>query len=134
MDEATVSLVLFSGTDDKLNAAAVLTAGAAAMGRKVNIFLQYWALDAFRADKVLKDHGVAPEAGPEGAEAYQRHGGQHWSEIFRQAKEIGEVGIHACSLSMEMFGLEVGDLDPLVDDQQGVASFFMNVDGPLTFI
>ena len=134
MDEATMSLVLFSGTDDKLNAAAVLTAGAAAMGRKVNIFLQYWALDAFRADKVLKDHGVAPEAGPEGAEAYQRHGGQHWSEIFRQAKEIGDVGIHACSLSMEMFGLEVGDLDPLVDDQRGVASFFMNVDGPVTFI
>ncbi len=134
MDDSTLSLVLFSGTDDKLNAAAVLTAGAAAMGRKVNIFLQYWALDAFRSDKVLKDHGVAPEAGPEGAEAYQRHGGQHWSEILRQAKEIGDVSIHACSLSMEMFGLQVGDLDPLVDDQQGVASFFMNVDGPVTFI
>jgi peroxiredoxin family protein len=134
MDDSTLSLVLFSGTDDKLNAAAVLTAGAAAMGRKVNIFLQYWALDAFRADRVLKDHGVAPEAGPEGAEAYQRHGGQHWSEIFRQAKEIGEVGIHACSLSMETFGITVEDLDPLVDDQHGVASFFMNADGPVTFI
>lgn len=40
----TLSLVLFSGTDDKLSAAAVLSAGAAAMGRKVNVFLQYWAL------------------------------------------------------------------------------------------
>ena len=50
MDE-TLSLVLFSGTDDKLNAAAVLCAGAAAMGRKVNVFLQYWALDAFRAGR-----------------------------------------------------------------------------------
>jgi len=134
MDDSTLSLVLFSGTDDKLNAAAVLTAGAAAMGRKVNIFLQYWALDAFRADRVLKDHGVAPEAGADGAEAYQRHGGQHWSEILRQAKGIGDVGIHACSLSMEMFALRVEDLDPLVDDQEGVASFFMDVDGPVTFI
>jgi peroxiredoxin family protein len=134
MDDSALSLVLFSGTDDKLNAAAVLTAGAAAMGRRVNIFLQYWALDAFRAGRVLHDHGLAPEAGDEGAEAYRRHGGQHWSEIFRQAKEIGDVGIHACSLSMEMFGLEVGDLDPLVDDQHGVASFFMEVDGPVTFI
>ncbi|MGZ8566973.1 MAG: DsrE/DsrF/DrsH-like family protein [Actinomycetota bacterium] len=126
--------MLFSGTDDKLNAAAVLTAGAAAMGRKVNIFLQYWALDAFRSDKVLMDHGVAPEAGSEGAEAYQRHGGQHWSETFRQAKEIGEVHIHACPLSMGMFGLTVEDLDPLVEDQYGVASFFADVDGPVTFI
>ena len=133
MDES-LSLVLFSGTDDKLNAAAVLTAGAAAMGRKVHIFLQYWALDAFRTDRILKDHGVAPEAGPEGAELFQRHGGQHWSELLRQAKDIGEVDIQACSLSMEMFGLEVGDLDPLVDGQEGVAGFFLHADGPVTFI
>jgi peroxiredoxin family protein len=35
---------------------------------------------------------------------------------------------------MEMFGIEDGDLDPLVDGQEGVASFFMDVDGPVTFI
>ena len=134
MDDSTFSMVLFSGTDDKLNAAAVLTAGAAAMGRKVNVFLQYWALDAFRTDRITKDHGVAPEAGPDGAQMLQRHGGQHWSEILRQARSIGDVGIHACSLSMEMFGITVDDLDPLVDDQTGVASFFMEVDGPVTFV
>ena len=133
MDDS-LALVLFSGTDDKLNAAAVLTAGAAAMGRKVHIFLQYWALDAFRADRILKDHGVAPEAGPDGAELLQRHGGQHWSEILRQAKDIGEVDIQACSLSMEMLGLKVADLDPLVDGQEGVAGFFLHADGPVTFI
>ncbi len=134
MDDSTLSLVLFSGTDDKLNAAAVLAAGAAAMGRKVNVFLQYWALDAFRKDRIREDHGLASEAGPEGEAAYRRHGGQHWSEIFRQAKEIGDVKIHACSLSMETFGLTLEDLDPLVDDQEGVASFFMDADGPVTFI
>jgi peroxiredoxin family protein len=134
MDESTVSLVLFSGTDDRLAAASVITAGAAAMGRRVNVFLQYWALDAFRADRIHKDHGVAPEAGAEGLAAIQRHEGPHWSETFRQAKQVGDVGIHACSLSMEMFGITVEDLDPLVDDQEGVASFFLDVDGPLTFI
>jgi len=125
----SISLVLFSGTDDKLNAA-----GAAAMGRKVHVFLQYWALDAFRSDRILKDHGVAPEAGPEGAAAFQRHGGQHWSEILRQAKDIGDVEIQACSLSMDMFGLGVADLDPLVDGQEGVAAFFLHAGGPVTFI
>ncbi len=133
-DTDTLSLVLFSGTDDKLNAAAVLTAGAAAMGRKVNIFLQYWALNAFRTDRMHEDHGVAPEAGPEGRELLKRHGGSQWSELFGQAKEIGDVGIHACSLSMEMLGIARGDLDPLVDDVEGVASFFLEVDGPVTFI
>ena len=68
MDEP-LNLVLFSGTDDKLQAAAVLTAGAAALGKPVNVFLQYWALDAFRADRIGRDHGLAPEAGAGGPRA-----------------------------------------------------------------
>jgi peroxiredoxin family protein len=67
--DAPLNLVLFSGTDDKLQAAAVLTAGAAALGKPVNVFLQYWALDAFRADRIDRDHGLAPEAGVEGRAA-----------------------------------------------------------------
>jgi peroxiredoxin family protein len=35
---------------------------------------------------------------------------------------------------MEMFGITTDDLDPVVDGQEGVASFFMDVDGPVTFI
>ena len=58
--EKPLSLVLFSGTDDKLTAASVLAVGAAAMGRPVNIFLQYYALDAFRAGKVHDDHALSP--------------------------------------------------------------------------
>jgi peroxiredoxin family protein len=133
-DESVVSLALFSGTDDKLQASAVLTVGAAAMGRKVNVFLQYWALDAFRADRVLKDHGVSPEAGEEGLRAMQDQGKPHWSELFRQAKDIGEVHIYACSDSLEMFHITKDDLDPMVDGVWGVASFFAEANGPVTFI
>ncbi len=134
MSDDILSLVLFSGTDDKLQAASVLTVGAAAMGRKVNVFLQYWALDAFRADRVLKDHGVAPEAGEEGLRAMQAQGKTHWSELFRQAKDLGEVKVYACADSMEMFEITKDDLDPLVDGIWGVASFFMEAEGPVTFI
>jgi len=135
MSDGTVSLVLFSGTDDKLQAAAVLAVGAAAMGRSVNVFLQYWALDAFCADRVTKDHGVSPEAGDEGLRAMQEQGKPHWSELFRQAKELGGVEIHACADSIEMFEITKDDLDPLVDGIWGVASFWMAAeDGPVTFI
>jgi len=134
VSEDTVSLVLFSGTDDKLEAAAVLATGAAVMGRKVNVFLQYWALDSFRADRIHKDHGVSAEAGPEGAELVARQATQHWSETLAQAKELGGVGIHACALSMEMFGITKDDLDPLVDDVEGVAAFWAEADGPVVFI
>lgn len=136
MDEVDkpLSLVLFSGTDDKLAAAAVLAVGAAAMGRPVNVFLQYYALDAFRAGKIGADHALSPEATAEQAPAVKQHAGTHWSELFRQAKDVGEVGVHACALSMEMFKLDKKDLDPLVDDIEGVAAFMADATGPMVFI
>lgn len=134
VDSETFAVVLFSGTDDKLQAAATLTVGAAVMGRPVQVFLQYWALDAFRADRIAKDHGVVPEAGPEGAVALASHGSTHWSELFRQAADVGEVHIHACADSMELLRITQDDLDPLVEGVWGVASFFGAADGPVTFI
>jgi peroxiredoxin family protein len=137
MDEP-INLVLFSGTDDKLQAAAVLTAGAAALGKPVNVFLQYWALDAFRADRIDRDHGLAPEAGTEGRAAVDglRAAGQAtWAETMRQAKELGGVDVQACSLSMELLHLEPKDLDPLVDGVEGVAAFYINAgSGQVVFI
>ena len=137
MEDTTLSLILFSGTDDRLGAAAILATGAAAMGRPVNLFLQYWALDAFRTSKISADHGVAPEAGGSGAAMVKKDqaGERHWSELLRQAKEIGDVKIHACALSMELFGITKDDLDPLVDDVEGVAAFMNDATaGPIAFI
>ena len=137
MDES-LNLVLFSGTDDKLQAAAVLTAGAAALSKPVNVFLQYWALDAFRADRIAADHGLAPEAGAKGRAAVDdlRAAGQaSWAETLRQAKELGGVDIEACSLSMDLLHLEPTDLDPLVDGVEGVTSFYLNAGaGQVVFI
>ena len=133
-----LNVVLFSGTDDRLQAAAVLTAGAAALGRPVNIFLQYWALDAFRADRIGRDHGLAAEAGPEGRQAVDdlaRAGQAPWAETLRQAKGLGGVDIEACSLSMDLLHLEQADLDPLVDGVEGVTTFYLNAgDGQILFI
>ena len=137
MDE-TVSLVLFSGTDDKLQAAAVLAAGAAALGRPVRIFLQYLALDAFRADGITADHGLAPEAGPAGraaVDAAAKAGQARWVDTLRAAKELGDVNIQACSASMDILKLRPSDLDPLVDGVEGVAAFFINAgEGQIIFI
>lgn len=133
--EQPLSIVLFSGTDDRLTSAAVLAVGAAVMGKPVNIFLQYYALDAFRAGLVKANHWLAPEATPPQAQAVRSHKGQHWSEMLLQAKEVGEVNIQACALSMDMLQLKQADLDPLVDGVEGVAAFMASVgDGQVLFI
>lgn len=138
MDDEPLNLVLFSGTDDKLQAAAVLTAGAAALGKPVNLFLQYWALEAFRRDRIDRDHGLAAEAGPEGraaVDALREAGQASWADTLRQAKELGEVDIQACSLSMDVLQIEDEDLDPLVDGVEGVTAFYLNAgDGRIVFI
>ena len=137
MDE-TISIVLFSGTDDKLTAAATLAAGGAALGRPVRIFLQYWGLNAFRADGIMTDHGLAPEAGPAGraaVDASAKAGQAHWADTLRMAKELGEVDIQACSASMDILKLKQSDLDPIVDGVEGVAAFYINAgEGQIVFI
>lgn len=132
----SLSLVLFSGTADKLHAAATLAAGASAMGRPVNVLLQYWALDAFRADRIEADHGLAYDAmAPGASRPVAGTAAIPWLETFRMAKELGEVSILACSGSLEVLGLDVTTMDPLVDASGGIASFLMAAeDGQILFI
>jgi peroxiredoxin family protein len=54
---------------------------------------------------------------------------------MRQAKELGDVDIQACSLSMDVLKIEEDDLDPLVDGVEGVTAFYINAgDGHIVFI
>jgi len=132
----TLSIVLFSGTEDKLHAAATITAGAAAMGMPVSVLLMYWALDAFRADRISNDHGLAYDASrPRWNEPVEHVGDIPWLETFRQAKELGEVTIRACAGSLATLGLDASSMDPLVDDAGGIASFLAATDdGQILFI
>ncbi len=133
----TLSLVLFSGTDDKLQAAAILAAGAAALGKPVNVLLQFWALDAFRTDRAGHARGLSAEAGPADRQLVDQKvpAALQWLDTFRQVKELGEVNIQACSASMDLLKLEPSQLDPVVDGVSGVATFFLSADdGQLLFI
>ena len=82
--------------------------------------------------------GVAPEGGGAGrtpADALAKAGQASWAETLRQAKDLGTVDIQACSLSMDLLGLEESDLDPLVDGVEGVTAFYLNAgEGHVVFI
>jgi peroxiredoxin family protein len=131
-----LNLVLFSGTADKLHAAATLAAGAAAMDRPVNILLQYWALDAFRTERIDENHGLAWDATADGtSRPVKGTRAINWLETFRMAKELGEMKILACSGSLDVLGIDVTSLDPIVDSEGGIATFLMLADeGQLVFI
>jgi peroxiredoxin family protein len=121
-----MSIIVFSGTVDKLMAVSTLATGAAAMGQEVEIFLTFWGLNAFRKDQIRTNMKFSSEfaefAGP-AMQAMQSKGVRHWLDTLCDAREIGEVHIKACSMTMELFGWTMDDLDPIVEDVVGVATF-----------
>lgn len=131
-----LNLVLFSGTADKLHAAATLAAGAAAMDRPVNILVQYWALDAFRASRIEGDLGLAYDSTIDGTlRPVKGVAAINWLDAFRMAKELGEVTFYACTGSMDTLGIEKSALDPIIDAEAGIATFLMAAeDGQIVFI
>lgn len=121
-----MSIVLYSGTVDKLMAASILATGAAAMGMDVEIFLTTWGVVSFRKGDYLTNTRVSADFadyGPSMAEAMRVKRVPGWMDNLLGAKEIGSVHIAACSMTMELYNLKLEDLEPVVDEITGVATF-----------
>jgi len=127
-----MSIVLFSGTVDKLLAASILATGAAAMDMEVDLFLTTWGIEAFRKGAYKTNTRVSrdfEEYGSVMRELMAAKKAPTWWENLQGAKEIGDVHIAACSMTMELFGLTLNDLEPVVDEVTGVASFMERARG-----
>ncbi|MEW5933081.1 MAG: DsrE/DsrF/DrsH-like family protein [Bacillota bacterium] len=126
MAEERFSMVVFSGTVDKLYPVAIMASGAVAMGMEVDIFVTFWGLQAFRKGnprelgRVSKD--FEDQAGAM-MQIMQEKNVPSWYDTLLRAKELGNVRVHACAMTMDLFGLTKEDLDPIVDDVVGVGEF-----------
>lgn len=127
-DRQKMSIILYSGTVDKLTAAAILATGGAAMDMQVNIFLTFWALlalkkGAWQDPQQQKVSSEFAEYAPMIMQAVQANKVKPWIELLREAREIGEVNVYACGMTMDLFGLTLDDMEDIVTDIQGVAGF-----------
>src|SRR5690606_2321870 len=96
-----MSIILYSGTVDKLTAAAILAAGGAAMDMQVNVFLTFWALlamkkGAWQDTAQLKVSAEFAEYAPMMMEAVKDGKVKPWIEVLRcvwqdQNEENGHV-------------------------------------------
>lgn len=121
-----MSLIVFSGTVDKLMAASILATGGAAMGLEVEVFLTNWGLAAFRKGDYKENLRISKEYedfGPLMMQQMQAKKVPSWMENFQGAREVGDVKILACSMTLELFGWTKEDLEPIVEDVTGVATF-----------
>lgn len=124
-----MSIILFSGTVDKLMATSILAAGGVAMGLEVDLFLTTWGLQAFRKGAWRENTKISAEFAeyaPAMMEAMQAKHVPSWMDNLLQAKELGTINVHACGMTMELFGLCQDDLEDIVDDVAGVVGFIGN--------
>lgn len=122
-----VSIVLFSGSVDKLIGTSILIGGAVGMDFDVEIFLQMWGVHAFTKEQA--NNGGLPiskefeQYGPTVTKRLQELKMPSWMDMLKQAKESGHVRIHACSAAMQVWDLKKSDLVDIVDDVMGAGEF-----------
>ena len=137
-EEVAINLVLFSGTDDKLQAAAVLAAGAAALGKPVTFSFSTGRSTRFEP---IGSTRICPSRQRPALKARRpwnacaarvsSHGRRPSATPRTSARSISRPA----RLSMDILGLSSDQLDPLVDGVEGVASFYVNAgDGQVVFI
>lgn len=119
-------VIQYSGAVDKLMAMSTIVAGATAMQKEVHVFLTFGGIGAFRKGAPETNQQFSTEMAPMAGMILDLAASgkvPHWHQVIRQAKEIGEVKVHACGMTMDLFRLTQADMDAVVDDVQGVASF-----------
>ena len=119
-----LSIIMFSGTADKLMPVAVLASAAAGLGYDVEIFATFWGLLALKKDAPQPD--VSKDYGPMGdmlKNIMKEKNMPSWLDILKQAKEMGNVKIYACAQTFDLMGLKKEDLVDIVDDVIGAMEY-----------
>jgi len=120
-----MSIVVFTGSVDRLTGMAILVSAAAASEYEVHLFLQLWATYAFKKDVVEKNMNFSEfeELKPTVHEGLIRIKAPTWFDLLKQAKELGNVKIHVCSTAAQIWNVKKEDLIDIVDDIIGAAEF-----------
>lgn len=141
-----LSLIVFSGSLDRLIAAFVLATGAAASGMEVNVFFTFWGTAALRRANVNEGKGffekmfgwMLPKGSRKlplsqlnfagGGPVMMRHlmkkkGVASLEEMMSLAGELG-VKIYVCTMSMDLLGFKESEICEYPDLKYcGVAKF-----------
>jgi len=120
-----MSIILFSGTADKLIPVGILASGGVAMGMDVEIFATFWGLfslkkGASEQPRMSKDF---EDMGPMMMQAMKEKNMPSWLDTLRTAKELGNVKVMACANTADLVGLKLEDLEDVVDEIVGVGEY-----------
>lgn len=111
-----------NATYDKLHQTATLGLTAAAMGKDVTVVLLFWTIKKL-AEGRLNELDFPPEyaqQAPEVARLLQERKVPLITEMFSEAKKVGQFKLIACSAGLEYMGVDAGVVAKGVDEVLGL--------------
>lgn len=126
MENKKMTIALFSGSVDKLTAAGVILGGAAAEDMEVEIFVLLQAAFAFKKENALVNDRVAEitDKKDDFLASLQRLNTPHWTQAFKNAKEMTDVNIHICGFAGKVWhGEKLDDFIDLADNICGIGEY-----------
>ncbi|MCL4444549.1 MAG: DsrE/DsrF/DrsH-like family protein [Candidatus Thermoplasmatota archaeon] len=120
-----LSLLLVSGTADKLMAGAIIASGAIANDMDVDIFVSFWGLMEFKKGSKGKMN-LSYDGKDIEKEVLQKMKEKKipsWLDMIKQAKDVGNVKVYGCAMFADLMDIKKDDLDPVIDEIIGVSQF-----------
>lgn len=137
-----ITIVVFSGSLDKMFAAFIIATGALAMGHEVSMFFTFWGINALRRERILEGKGwkekafsmlTPPTSDHMGIsqlnffglgarmmrELMQEKNVHSFEELFSLTQEMGAKMI-VCGMSQDVMGIHPDEIHEVEDG--GVAA------------
>jgi peroxiredoxin family protein len=119
-----ISVMVVSGSHERLQMAAMVASVAAVSGDQVSVFLSMNALGYFRRSV----DAAAPPEGDFGRVMAQKKVPK-FKDLFAQAVELGDAKIYPCSMAVDVLALQPGDLEPYLSEPIGLTAFLIDATG-----
>lgn len=113
-----ISVMVVSGTLERLQMAAMVASVGAVSGNEVAVFLSMNALPVFRRGAASQ----APAEGEIGPVLVEKKA-PPFKQLFAQAVELGDAKLYPCSMAMDVLGYTKNDLEPYLGEPMGLTKF-----------
>lgn len=118
MSISKISIMVVSGSHERLQMAAMVASVGAVSGSEVSVFLSMNALHYF----LKGDDKSAPEEGQFG-ELMSQKNVPPFKSLFENAVTLGDAKIYPCSMAMDVLEAKEDDLESYLSEPLGLTKF-----------
>ena len=124
MSSSKISVMVVSGSLERLQMAAMVASIGAVSGYEVTVFLSMNALSYF-----IKGKSAKPPAEGEFGRTMEGKNVPPFRELFQKSTEFGDAKIYPCSMAMDVLSASSEDLEPYLSEPMGLTKFLTNAEG-----